>query len=126
MILICNYLSKISFDVSVATSGGYDEQDKEGSSQHHLRELFLNVNTILITGSVTIETTRGCLSFAPNECFGQLLGIIRHSQFPPTNFPCYTLLRPYRCASTILHNGLSLQNDYVDSSQDVNNIVMLI
>ena len=90
MILICNYLSKISFDVSVATSGGYDEQDKEGSSQHHLRELFLNVNTILITGSVTIETTRGCLSFAPNECFGQLLGIIRHSQFPPTNFPCYS------------------------------------
>ena len=86
MILISNYLSKISFDVSVATSGGYDEQDEEGSSQHHLRELFLYVNTVLITGSVT----RGCLSFAPNECFGQLLGIIRHSQFPPTNFPCYS------------------------------------
>ena len=74
-----DYLAKVPFDVTLAAVGGDDQQDEQGRSQHHLvgggslrftavwAEVFnccLGGNAHSVAGSWTIETPRGCLSFA--------------------------------------------------------------
>ena len=126
-----DYLAKVPFDVALAAVGGDDQQEEQGRSQHHLVEEEEVLNLLpferksltavweamhiehTVAGSWTIETPRGCLSFAlPPGCFAQLLGIIRFLQltFPAT--PCCDLMASLQeNLQTLCCNGLPRQQD---------------
>ena len=91
--------------MALAAVGGDDEQEEQGRSQHHL----LGEEVLNLGGSLQLLFGRHCtyccwkldnrnpwrvFVICSPGCFGQLLGIIQPSAFPPTNFPRYTLLRP--------------------------------